>query len=53
MLGILNILEAMNSKTSNVKVMEPSEWSDIFPMAAYAVAGKRIVAQKRYIYADM
>lgn len=48
--GILNILEAMNLKTQEVLVMEPSELSDIFPMAAYTVAGMRIVTQKCYIY---
>lgn len=36
--------------TRSVKVIELSELSDIFPMAAYTVAGKRIVTQKRYIY---
>lgn len=34
----------------SVKVIEPGELSDIVPMAAYTVAGKRMVTQKRYIY---
>ena len=39
--------------TGSVKVIEPNELSDIFPLAAYTVAGKRMVTQKRYIYVDM
>lgn len=36
--------------TRSVKVTEPSELSDVFPMAAYNVAGKRIVTLKCNIY---
>ena len=36
--------------TRSVQVIEPSKLSDIFPMAAYTLAGKCIVTQKRYIY---
>ncbi len=36
--------------TRSVKVIEPSELSDIFPMAAYTVAGKRMVTPKCNIY---
>ena len=36
--------------TRIVKVIEPSELSDVFPMAAYTVAGKRMVTLKCNIY---
>lgn len=36
--------------TKSVKVVEPSELSDIFPLAAYTVAGRRMVTLKRYIH---
>lgn len=36
--------------TKSVKVVEPSELSDIFPLTAYTVAGRRMVTLKRYIY---
>lgn len=37
-------------KTRSVKVIEPSELSDVFPLAAYTVAGKRLVTLKCNIY---
>lgn len=37
-------------KTHTVKVLEPSELSDIFPLTPYMLGGKSIVTLKRYIY---
>lgn len=31
--------------TKSIKVIEPNELSDMFPMAAYTVAGKHMVTQ--------
>lgn len=36
--------------TSTIKVLEPAQLSDIFPLVAYTIAGKRMVTLKRYIY---
>lgn len=36
--------------TRSVKVIESSDFSDIIPLAAYTVAGKRMVTLKHYIY---
>ena len=47
---MLNILAMSLKKTRRVKVIEPSEMSDTFPMAANTVAGKHVVTQKCYIY---
>ena len=44
----LRSYELENTRT--VKVLDPFELSDIFPLAAHIVAGKRIVTLKRFIY---
>lgn len=36
--------------TQTIAVLEPAQLSDIFPLAAYTIAGKRMVTLKRYIY---
>lgn len=43
-------LESYELENTNIKVIEPSELSDVFPMAAYTVAGKRMVTLKCNIY---
>lgn len=37
-------------KTDTVKVLEPAELSDMFPLSPYVFSGKSIVTLKRYIY---
>lgn len=37
-------------KTSTVKVREPRELSDMFPLTSYVLGGKSILTLKRYIY---
>ena len=37
-------------KTSTVKVLEPTELSDMLPLTPYVLGGKSIVTLKRYIY---
>ncbi|KAJ4930568.1 hypothetical protein JOQ06_024877 [Pogonophryne albipinna] len=37
-------------KTQTVKVLEPAELSDMFPLTPYLFGGKSIVTLKRYIY---
>lgn len=44
----LGSYELENTRT--IKVLEPAQLSDIFPLAAYTIAGKRMVTLKRYIY---
>lgn len=44
----LGSYELENTKT--IKVLELAQLSDIFPLAAYTIAGKHIVTLKRYIY---
>lgn len=44
----LGSYELENTRT--LTVLEPAQLSDIFPLAAYTISGKRMVTLKRYIY---
>lgn len=36
-------------KTKTIKILEPSQLSDLFPLAAYTVAGKRMVTEALHL----
>lgn len=37
-------------RTDTLKVLEPAELSDMFPLSPYVFSGKSIITLKRYIY---